>query len=347
MENAKEENGWNECMKEYPPVDLVVVNYNSGDILSKSLRTLIATEYPALSIIVVDNGSSDESSRFIKEDPSFAHVILVENDQNRGWAAGCNSAAPHFSGKYCAFLNEDLFALKSNWLKKLVTVLEENPDIGAVSPMLVNRQGRYEYLTTYFSRSYCIASSTSDRDPSLTSCGGIWDVPFAGVLLTRTRLYRRVGGFREKYFLYWEDFDYCTRIWANHERVSMTSTAVLGHIHQGSVKRNLSRFRLAFIISRNSLLFFFIFYPLRDALRFLLKVLLFRCCWFVGSLLNGHSAEAAAILAGMVGSLANMTWAVREREFVHLAYAVGPIMERISLLTPDPWKRGLLAHFTD
>ena len=190
-----------------------------------------------------------------------------------------------------------------------------------------------------------MASGTLDYEPPPVQCGTVWNVPFAGTILTRTDLYRRIGGFRERYFLYWEDVDFCARIWVNGQRVSMTSASVLSHIHQGSVKKNLSRFNVWYVISRNSLLFFFIFYPLPDALRFLLKVLLFRCYWFVTCLLNGRSVDAAAVLAGTLGGLAHMAWAVRERRCVHVGRAVGRILETISLLTPDPWNRGLLALF--
>lgn len=253
--------GKSRTLEKHPLVDLVVVNHNSGQILSSSLPTVLDTRYPRLNIIIVDNGSTDGSTSFLERWPNTKNLTFIKNSKNAGFGAGSNSAGPYLRGKYCAFLNEDLFVTDTEWMRKLVEILEANPDIGAVSPTVLDKSGHPQCSATYFSRRFCMAGPVPKGNiPRQTN--DLLEVPYVGVVVTKTNLYRKIGGFRSEYFLYWEDVDYCTRVWLNAHRVCITTGTILKHLHQGSVKKNLSQFTRWYFPRRNSLLFFVaLFHP--------------------------------------------------------------------------------------
>ena len=89
----------------YPPVSIVIVNYNGKDLLRQCLLTLLNTNYSNYEVIVVDNASTDGSSVEVKR--SFgadSHITIIEKEENVGHAEGCNIGARISSGKYIVFL---------------------------------------------------------------------------------------------------------------------------------------------------------------------------------------------------------------------------------------------------
>ena len=324
-------------MGECPTVDLVILNYNSGDTLSESFATLRETEYPRVHIIVVDNGSSDGSDEFIREYlDSMKNLTFIKNKKNLGCPGGLNSAMPYLQGKYSVFLNEDIFVIDKGWLKKLTNILERNANIGAIGPALVDRGGNCHCSSTYFSKLYVLASGSQDEE----LYSDLADVPFVGLgmMITRTDLYKKIGGFRERYFLYWDDVDYCIRVWIMGYRVCVTNSTFLQHLHQVSIGRNVTGFMVRYLTERNSLMFLFIFYPRSYLMRYLPAVLIKRVAMIANHLRKRRSLDALGMFLGSCASLYHLPWIIKERRAVPSKYRIGEVIEKISSLTPDPYK---------
>jgi GT2 family glycosyltransferase len=323
---------------EYPLVDIVVLNYNSREILSKSFPTLLTLDYPRINLIVVDNGSSDNSEKIIKNYlGKIDYLTFIKNHKNLGCPGGLNSALPYLKGKYSVFFNEDIFIIDKQWLKKLISILEDHADIGILGSLVVREDGNYEYLKTYFSKLFVLAGPTADTKPQ----GEIIDVPYIGLgmMVTRNNLLKDIGGFREKYFLYWDDVDYCMRVWLNGYRVAITTCTSLKHLHQGSIKKNVSRFKVAYLSRRNSLLFFFIFYPFKEILKHFLTVFPMRCFMFFVYLRKHYFIYAAALLLGSIAAFFHPIWVFRERWALRQKEA-GKVINKLTSLTPDPYCYG-------
>ena len=236
-----------------PEVDVVILAYNSGSILEKTLPRILETDYPAMKVIVVDNGSEDGTTDFIARGPYRDKVELIKLDKNYGCSGGLNRSIPHLRGKYVAFLNEDIIPEK-DWLAKLVEVLESDKSVVATMSKLVSpKTGRVEAAGTTFDERTCSGN---------VSILPMTDIPYAGLgaTLFRTAVVKRVP-MEERYFLYWEDVDYSFRLKADGSRIRMCQESVLYHFHQGSVKRNFTKADIFRMSTRNKLLFFFGFYP--------------------------------------------------------------------------------------
>ena len=110
---------------EEPGIAVLIVNYNSGALLSRSLEALSRQTAPGFRVVVVDNASSDGSADGI--DSRFANVALVRAGSNLGFAAGNNLALRHAGGaKWIALLTPDAFP-EPEWLEKLMQAVSAWP----------------------------------------------------------------------------------------------------------------------------------------------------------------------------------------------------------------------------
>ena len=74
-----------------PLVSIIIPHWNGIDIITECLESLQKTTYSNLEIIIVDNNSIDDSVNYIRK--NFPKVIIFENEQNEGYAGGCNRGA--------------------------------------------------------------------------------------------------------------------------------------------------------------------------------------------------------------------------------------------------------------
>ena len=123
-------------MTRAPFVRAVVLNWNGGDHVVRSVAALLATDWPVdrLAVVVVDNASTDGSDRLVES--TFPSVELRRSPSNVGFP-GNNLAMTDLVGvDYVALVNNDAFVTPS-WLAPLVDALEADSSLGAASPKLV------------------------------------------------------------------------------------------------------------------------------------------------------------------------------------------------------------------
>ncbi|MEI2698437.1 MAG: glycosyltransferase family 2 protein [Microthrixaceae bacterium] len=120
-----------------PRVRVVVLNWNAAWFTRRCLAALAETRYPAeaLEVVLVDNASVDGSLEQLRA--AFPDVTLVSNEENLGFAEGCNRAMRGLDGTdYVALVNNDAVP-EPGWLEPLVAALEDDGEAGAAAAMLV------------------------------------------------------------------------------------------------------------------------------------------------------------------------------------------------------------------
>lgn len=228
-------------------VDVVVLNYNSGFIIERCMASLF--KFDNVNIIVVDNGSSDISIKLLEELAKRDIITLIKNEKNLGCPEGLNKAIPYLKNKYVAFLNEDVFPLKG-WLDEPIILLEWNDKIGAIGFSLYNEQGELETGGNFIDILTGTAGGMKldNKEWFYTTYTGL------GNLIMRTELFKLIGEFNNKYFLYWDDAEYCIRInKAGYHVVSVPSSKAI-HLRGWSVNRNVNDLLRYYYPFRNSIL---------------------------------------------------------------------------------------------
>lgn len=208
-------------------LSVVILNWNTRDLLEAALRSLIRPHSGiTVEIIVVDNASDDGSREMVTE--LFPTVKLLINPVNTGFGAGNNTALPHAKGRYILFLNSDTVVMEDA-LTAMVCYADQNPDIGILGPKLLNADDtlqyscrRYPNLGTGFFRNTPLGRLFPNNRFTTDYLYQDWDhnTPrdvewvSGAALMIRRELVEQIGCFDEDFFMYCEDVDLCWR--ANH-----------------------------------------------------------------------------------------------------------------------------------
>lgn len=206
-------------------LSVVIVSFNTCDLLKKCLESLLKeVEGLAYEIIVVDNASKDASVTMVKS--YFPEVKLIVSDKNLGFAAANNYAFYQAQGEYVVLLNSDAF-LSSGALKIALKHMKNNPQVGIAGGRLVGEDGSWQPSARMFPsllNDFLTISGLSARFPTSKLFGRVdrtwadstleaevdW-VPGAFAIIPKEVL-EKAGYFDERFFLYYEEVDLCRRI---------------------------------------------------------------------------------------------------------------------------------------
>lgn len=200
-----------------------IVTYNSADEVSGALASLINSrlnETPG--IFVVDNVSKDETVRLIKT--QFPTVALIENSENVGFGRANNAVLQRLESTYHLMLNPDI-TFNETVLQKMLDYMQAHPDIAILTPRVLNPDGTEQFLPKRQpSVHYMIAGSFEKFGRPFTTWRKAYtgqnmdlqkptEVDFATgcFLLIRTAVFKKIGGFDERFFMYLEDTDLSRR----------------------------------------------------------------------------------------------------------------------------------------
>ncbi len=200
--------------KNTPLVSIITVNYNQSAITMALLETLRKISYPNTEVIVVDNASPDDNPDVIKE--KYPEVKLIKSAENLGFAGGNNLGVFESKGKYLLFLNNDT-EVPETFLEPLVEKLENDPEIGVVSPKIkffyhpdTIQFAGYTPMNPYTMRNNLIGYRQKD-DGSFDKSG---ETPFAhgAAMMVPRKVAEEVGLMTDIFFLYYEEHDWFERI---------------------------------------------------------------------------------------------------------------------------------------
>lgn len=108
-----------------PVVSIIILNYNSGDLLKNCIASILLSDYKNFEIIVVDNKSEDNSQNFCKE--QYPQIKLIQNSKNLGYCEGNNVGIDSAKGEFIVLLNPDT-TVEKKWLMQLLEAYNEKGD---------------------------------------------------------------------------------------------------------------------------------------------------------------------------------------------------------------------------
>lgn len=199
-------------------LSISIVNYNSGDYLTRCLESIEKVRGEAdLKVYILDNASTDDS--FEKAKKKFKDTLFIKSDENLGFSKGQNIILRKIETEYILILNPDCEILEGT-IKYMLKFMEENEDIGATSCLVEKEDGSIDWAshrgfpTPMASFKYYFLKDDSLyhlRDKNMTKTHEV-DAIVGAFFLTRKSVLEKVGLFDEKFFMYGEDIDLCFRI---------------------------------------------------------------------------------------------------------------------------------------
>lgn len=210
-------------------VTVIIVNWNSGILLSECLKKLDKQTVIPQKILVLDNASTDGSADCVA---SFAGVTLLAMDSNLGFAAGNNRALAECNTEFVALLNPDAFP-EPSWLESLLAAAKTDSNIAAFGScqlcqnsdaMLDGIGDSYHLSGLVWRERYGLKQQAIDRvSREIFS-------PCAAAALYRRQAIVDIGGFDEDYFCYVEDVDLGFRLRLAGYKAMYVADAVVHHI---------------------------------------------------------------------------------------------------------------------
>lgn len=210
-------------------VSIIIVNWNGLSHLKKCLPALNKVNCSNYEVIIVDNNSNDGSLEFIKK--YYSNFKLIKNNTNLGYTGGNNAGYKKALGEYILFLNNDTYVSK-NFVSEMVKVLESENDIAGVQAKILSMDHPRKldsigaFLTNsgflYHYRYLQEDLSKFDNEIYLYTAKG-------ACMLFRKSIIEKVGLFDKDFFAYFEETDFCHRIWLAGYKIKYAPKAVIHH----------------------------------------------------------------------------------------------------------------------
>lgn len=226
-------------------LSVIIVNWNAAEYLPAALESLFAAQGDlSMEVLLVDNASTDASVQLVQR--RFPQVEVLENSENKGFAAANNQGLARARGRYILLLNPDT-EMPETTLHTFITYLEAHPRVGVIGPRLQTRGGRiqggaagydpspstifnfstflYRLLPGRFKGLWLPRSRYKQSEPVQV------DWVSGACMMIRREAFAAAGALDERYFMYSEDVEWCRRIrQAGYQVICLPAVAVTHHV---------------------------------------------------------------------------------------------------------------------
>ncbi len=226
-----------------PSVDIIIVSYKSGAYLIRCIKSIINAAFNTpINLYIIDNNSGEDTDAIKHICPQ---IEIIKNIENIGFAAAVNQGIGRSSSKYLLIINPDTM-LSANFFEPLLTYMEKNKRVSVVGPKIFDPDrsiqgsarafpnaltalyGRSSPLTRYFPNNPISKSNIRNIGSDGISPIKV-DWVSGACMFVRKEAIKEVGLMDERFFMYWEDADWCERMWRKGWEVIYLPTASLYH----------------------------------------------------------------------------------------------------------------------
>lgn len=234
-----------------PKIFVIILNYNNLATLNDCLNKVFMSDYKNFEVVVVDNDSHDGSLEKAREHFSRAHFI--KNSANVGFSQGNNVGIRYALEKFADFvliLNSDAF-IETTTLTQLLLASTQNPSAGILSPLILDKNNAVWFAGGQIDwKKMCaqhIRTTSTKNMPYTTEyiCGC--------AMFVKKEVFKEIGLFDERYFLYYEDTDFSYRAKKSNYDLLIVPQLKITHFEQSNSTKSAKTYWLVF----SALIFFF------------------------------------------------------------------------------------------
>jgi len=244
-----------------PTVDVVILNYNTRDILAQCIPNVLKySQGEHVRIVLADNCSTDGSMEFARK--TFGEQLdYIEIPENLGFAGGYNYALAQRSSDYFLLLNSDAEPAHNEWLDELIEASQQ-PHFAAAQPKILdyNQRNQFEYaganggfMDPYgfpFCRGRIFGNVETDTQQYDEPIEIFW--ASGAALFVKREAWENAGGLDDRFFAHMEEIDLCWRLKnLGYKIYSVPSSRVF---HMGGATLSNQSPRKTFLNFRNGLL---------------------------------------------------------------------------------------------
>ena len=219
-------------------ISVSIVSHGHGTMVESLVSRLLS--YPEVTRIIITLNIVENIIL-----PKCSRVYIVRNKHAKGFGENHNSAFALSNEQFFCVLNPDV-ELPVNPFSCLLTYMS-NEQIGLVAPFVKSSAGLQEDSWRRFPTVFSLIKKIFTNDY------GMYFIPADGsafspdwcagmFMLFRGKSFEQVGGFDEKFFLYYEDVDICLRLWKHNINILACPTVSIVHDSQRDSHRKILYF---------------------------------------------------------------------------------------------------------
>ncbi|PIR97414.1 MAG: glycosyl transferase family 2 [Candidatus Doudnabacteria bacterium CG10_big_fil_rev_8_21_14_0_10_41_10] len=221
-------------------LSIIIVNYNTKDLLKKCLKSVFASQASStFEVLVSDNASRDGSIEMVKRE--FPQVRLIENKSNLGFSKANNVALRQAQGQYFLLLNSDTEVYPDTF-NLSIKRMEQDENIGILGCKVKLPDGsldkacrrRFPNPKNSFLRLFGLKKFSDYNIEGSIDQEQEVDAVMGAFLMIRKSVVQKVGYLDEDYFMYGEDLDWCWRVKKTGYEVIYFPEAEIVHYKYGS-----------------------------------------------------------------------------------------------------------------
>lgn len=324
-----------------PVVSLIIANWNGGEVMKNCLSSLSSIDYPNWELIIVDNGSGDGSEQYVKKFNKLkGRFTLVKNRTNLGFAKANNQGYEKSEGKYILLLNNDT-KVPADFLSKMINKMEEDKSIGLMQPkiFMMDKEGYLDNAGSFMTDIgflqhwgfLCHDGEEFNKEREIFSAKG-------ACILIRRQVIERVGLFDEKFFSYFEESDFCWRVWLAGYRIIYYPKAHIYHKVGFTIKR-LNVFNINYHYYKNRISSLIKNLELGNLLRILPVHIIISLGIAMIFLLRGQPKNSFMIFKSILWIISNLPEILQKRAMVQKIRTVSDRKLFDKLMRPVNWKQ--------
>jgi GT2 family glycosyltransferase len=229
-----------------PLVSIITLNYNQTALTCEFLESTRKLRYTNFEVIICDMASDIDPTPFILSG-NYPNVRLFVSDTNLGFAGGNNWGITHANGDFIFIVNNDT-EVTPDLLNRLVNPFFIDPVIGVTSPKIkffyqpdTIQYAGFNAMNLYTGRTSTVGEMKIDN--------GTYDTPgythgaHGCAMMVKKEVISKVGRFPEKFFLYYEEWDWSARIQRAGYKIWYAADAIIFHKESMSIgKKNPIKF---------------------------------------------------------------------------------------------------------
>jgi len=234
-------------------LSVVIVNHNHRPVIEKCIASLHALpDRTSFDVTLIDNTPADGAADWVAA--HYPRTAIRRNVVRRGFAANANAGMRAAGSRYALLLNPDVTCLPG-LLDRLIDFMDRHPETGIAAPQLFHEDGTRQPNCRRFPTPGTLAIRALRADEIWKTshvrrylmedepvCAGGVDWVTGAVLVARRAALETVGLLDERYFMYWEDMDWCYRMRRAGWGVFLVPEARAIHLHRREgVRRPFSR----------------------------------------------------------------------------------------------------------
>ncbi len=200
----------------YPLISIVTLNWNQTDVTCEFLESTRNLLWPNYEILVCDMGSKINPTERINA-ANYPNTKVLRSEENLGFTGGNNWGMRQAKGDYMFIVNNDT-EVTPDLLNVLYEPFTQDKTIGVVSPKLmffekknIIQYAGFNAINPYTGRTTAVGSLQEDVG-QFDDKGGYTHGSHGGAMLVSRHIIDKVGMFPESFFIYYEEWDWSTRI---------------------------------------------------------------------------------------------------------------------------------------